>query len=95
MGYSDGQVHRGWVRVWHKDDGWGVVESPAFDDPIWVHYSTVDPESWGVLVGGFRHLYEGDEVELTVEHAEQDEFHLRALWIKSTKGDRNEAASHP
>jgi CspA family cold shock protein len=46
----------------------------------------VDPKSRGVLAGGFRQLYVGDEVELTVEHAEQDEFHLRALWITAIQG---------
>ena len=93
MGYSDGRVHRGRVRLWHTDDSWGVVDSPDFDDPIWVHYSTVDPQSKGVLAGGFRQLRVGDAVELTVERAEQDEFHLRALWINSIEGDGDEGSS--
>jgi CspA family cold shock protein len=84
MGFSDGRIHRGVVRLWHVDDGWGEVRSPDFVDPIWVHYSTVDSTSRGVMSNGFKKLLVGDQVEMTVEHAEQDEYHLRALWIKST-----------
>ncbi|MFD5093172.1 cold shock domain-containing protein [Amycolatopsis thailandensis] len=79
MGTSDGRVHRGRVRSWLVDDGWGVVESADFADPIWVHYSTVT----GVPPGEFRQLQVDGEVELTVEHAEQDEFRLRAIWVRS------------
>ncbi|WP_326947878.1 cold shock domain-containing protein [Amycolatopsis sp. NBC_00348] len=74
-------THRGRVREWHVDDGWGVVEAPGFDDPVWVHYSMVDPGSRGVGPGGFRQLTVGAEVEFTVERAEQDGFHWRAVWI--------------
>ncbi|MFE5566351.1 hypothetical protein ACFQ68_15300 [Amycolatopsis japonica] len=42
MGTSDGRVHRGRVRSWLADDGWGVVESADFADPIWVHYSMLE-----------------------------------------------------
>ncbi|OXM48565.1 cold-shock protein [Amycolatopsis alba] len=79
MGTSGGRVHRGRVRSWFVDDGWGVVESGDFADPIWVHYSMVT----GVRPGAFRQLQVDDEVELTVEHAEQDEFRLRAIWVRS------------
>lgn len=85
MAYSDGLVYSGRVRRWDTENGWGVVESDSFDDPIWVHYSVVDPASWGVLGSGFRQLYVGDEVRLIVEHAEQDDFRLRASWIMSTR----------
>ncbi|OLZ46319.1 cold-shock protein [Amycolatopsis keratiniphila] len=81
MGTSDGRVHRGRVRSWLVDDGWGVVESADFADPIWVHYSMLE----GFGPGEFRKLDVGDEVELTVEHAEQDEFRLRALWVRSAR----------
>ncbi|MEV6899067.1 cold shock domain-containing protein [Amycolatopsis sp. NPDC051372] len=90
MAWSDGRKYIGRVRQWDKYNGWGIVDSDSFDDPIWVHYSSIDPTSWGVLAGGFLHLYAGDEVELIVEHAEQDEFHLRAVWVKSTNEGGNE-----
>lgn len=79
----------GRVRQWDKDNGWGIIESSTFDEPIWAHYSNVDRDSWGVLPGGFLHLYVGDEVEFTVERAEQDEFHWRTIWVKSTRGDKD------
>ncbi|WP_410654920.1 cold shock domain-containing protein [Amycolatopsis sp. lyj-112] len=94
MGHSDGRTYRGFVRLWHVDDGWGVVESPSFADPIWVHYSTVSEDSRGILADGFLQLFVGDEVEITVEHAEQDEFHLRALWVRSIGGNRDEKSSN-
>ncbi|MFG1646269.1 hypothetical protein ACGFMK_38825, partial [Amycolatopsis sp. NPDC049252] len=62
-------------------DGWGDVDAPGFDDPVWVHFSVIDPASRGVGPGGFRQLTVGAEVEFTVERAEQDGFHWRAVWI--------------
>ncbi|KFU80147.1 cold shock protein (beta-ribbon, CspA family) [Amycolatopsis lurida] len=79
MGTSDGRVHRGTVRSWLVDEGWGVVGSADFADPIWVHYAMLE----GFGPEEFRKLDVGDEVELTVEHAEQDEFRLRALWVRT------------
>jgi CspA family cold shock protein len=85
MGYSDGLTYVGRVCQWDEENGWGVVESASFRDPVWVHYSVVDPDSHGVLPGGFLNLFTDDEVEFTVERAEQDGYHWRALWVKSTK----------
>lgn len=70
-------THRGRVREWHRDDGWGVVEAPGVDDPVWVHYSVVEAPP-----GKFRELHAGAEVEFTAERAEQDGFHWRAVRIK-------------
>ncbi len=39
----------GTVVVWHVEEGWGVIESPATPDGCWVHLSAV-------LVDGFREL---------------------------------------
>ncbi|MCP2167507.1 cold shock domain-containing protein [Goodfellowiella coeruleoviolacea] len=75
-------VHRGRVREWHVDEGWGVVESPAVDSPIWTHYSGIDPASPGLGPGGFRLLRAGEEVEVRVERAEQDGYHWRATWVR-------------
>jgi len=68
-------THRGRVREWHTEEGWGVVEAPGFDDPVWVHFSVIDAE-------GFRELRAGAEVELTAERAEQDGYHWRAVWVR-------------
>lgn len=81
MGRRDDQVHPGRVREWHEDDGWGVIDSPAFDSPIWTHYSAIDPASPGLPPGGYRVLRAGDQVEVSAERAEQDGFHWRATWV--------------
>jgi len=68
-------IRRGRVREWHDDEGWGVVEAPGFDDPVWVHFSVID-------AAGYRALRAGAEVELTAERAEQDGYHWRATWVR-------------
>lgn len=96
MAAPDGVVHRGTVREWHEDDGWGVIVSPELDSPVWAHFSHVDPASRGVEpVGGFRLLHPGDVVCFTAERAEQDGYHWRAIWVKATEpgaepGDDND-----
>lgn len=70
-------THRGRVREWHADEGWGVVEAPGFDDPVWVHFSMIEAPP-----NTFRELHEGAEVEFTAERAEQDDYHWRAVWVR-------------
>ncbi|AUM20257.1 cold shock domain-containing protein [Rhodococcus ruber] len=47
---------RGVVRVWHREDGWGVLECAQTPVGCWVHSSEVD-------VPGFRALDPGDQVD--------------------------------
>jgi CspA family cold shock protein len=70
-------THRGRVREWHADEGWGVVAAPACDDPVWVHFSMIEAPP-----NTFRELHEGAEVEFTAERAEQDGYHWRAVWVR-------------
>lgn len=65
---------RGEVRVWHADEGWGVVDSPDTPGGCWAHFSAV-------LVAGYRALDAGALVELTYEAAEQDGYSFRAVEV--------------
>ena len=66
---------RGTVRVWHAEDGWGVLDSAATPGGCWTHYSAV-------LVAGYRTLDTGAAVEFTFEAAEQDGYAFRALEVR-------------
>ncbi|HWD03201.1 MAG TPA: cold shock domain-containing protein [Amycolatopsis sp.] len=68
-------VHTGWVSSWHVDEGWGVLAARTVPGQVWAHCSNVD-------LDGFRSLNPGAEVEFTVERAEQDGYHWRAVWVK-------------
>ena len=63
---------RGKVRVWHAEEGWGVLDSAATPGGCWTHYSAV-------LVAGYRALDTGEAVEFTFEAAEQDGYVFRAV----------------
>ena len=49
----------GVVREWHRDEGWGVLDSPATPGGCWAGFGDV-------LVAGFRALTPGQEVEFDV-----------------------------
>ncbi len=68
--------HLGKVVRWEVDEGWGILESAAVDGPIWAHYSMIEAE-------GFRFLTAGDQVRFTVERAEQDGCHWRAIQVRA------------
>jgi CspA family cold shock protein len=65
---------RGKVRVWHAEEGWGVLDSAATPGGCWTHYSAV-------LVAGYRALDTGGAVEFTFETAEQDGYAFRAVEV--------------
>ncbi|WP_420121000.1 cold shock domain-containing protein [Nakamurella sp.] len=48
---------RGIVRVWHDEQGWGVIDSPATPGGCWAHFSAV-------AVAGDRSLAPGRAVML-------------------------------
>jgi CspA family cold shock protein len=62
----------GTVRVWHAEDGWGVVDSPETPGGCWVHFSQV-------AVDGYRALTVGQAVVLEWESPGQDGYPYRAL----------------
>ena len=65
---------RGKVRVWHAEEGWGVLDSAATPGGCWAHFSAV-------LVPGYRALDTGGAVEFTFEAAEQDGYAFRAVEV--------------
>ncbi|WP_406641888.1 cold-shock protein [Amycolatopsis sp. WGS_07] len=68
--------HRGKVVRWDVEEGWGVIESAAVDGPIWAHFSMIEAD-------GFRSLTVGEGVLFTVERAEQDGYHWRAVRVRA------------
>ena len=64
----------GTVRLWHAEEGWGVLDSDATPGGCWTHCSAV-------LVPGYRGLYSGSAVEFTFESAEQDGYPFRAVEV--------------
>lgn len=66
---------RGTVRVWHAEQGWGVLDSPSTPGGCWAHYSAV-------LVPGHRALDAGAAVEFAFEAAEQDGYAFRAVEVR-------------
>lgn len=65
---------RGTVRVWHAEEGWGLLDAAHTPGGCWAHFSAV-------LVGGYRALEAGQAVEFTFEAAEQDGHLFRALQV--------------
>lgn len=66
----------GVVRVWHDDDGWGVVRADGLDGDVFAHF--------GVISGmpGYRSLTEGEAVEVRWERFAQDGCPYRALEVR-------------
>ncbi len=65
----------GVVRVWHREQGWGVVDAPETPGGCWVHFSAVD-------AAGYRELRAGQQVLLEAEAAEQDGYRWRATHVR-------------
>jgi CspA family cold shock protein len=61
----------GIVRVWHSDDGWGVIDSTETPGGCWASFGVVAME-------GFRELEAGLDVEFEWETVEQDGYAFRA-----------------
>jgi cold shock protein len=64
----------GRVRVWHEDDGWGVIDSEETPGGCWAHFSSA-------LVAGYRMLGTGQQVRFTFEVAAQDGYTFRAVEV--------------
>ena len=74
-GHPRGVTTRGTVRLWHDEEGWGVVDSAGTPGGCWAHFSAV-------LVEGYRALHAGQEVAFDPEAPGQDGFAYRALRIR-------------
>lgn len=83
---GDKRFHRGRVLQWHRDDGWGVVESPEFDGPIWVHFSNIEPSDRATSPGGYRSLHVDEDVDFVAERADQDGYRWRATLVRLSEG---------
>ncbi|WP_329526265.1 cold-shock protein [Streptomyces sp. NBC_01462] len=62
------------VRVWHEEEGWGVIDSEETPGGCWVHFSAIE-------MSGFHFLSVGDHVTLEWEAGEQDGFQFRAVRV--------------
>lgn len=72
---------RATVRVWHEEEGWGVLDSPETPGGCWGHFSNIE-------TGGFRALSPGQVVDLRWEAPgfKQDGYDYRALSIVPRSG---------
>ncbi|MQS05885.1 cold-shock protein [Streptomyces alkaliphilus] len=78
----------GVVRIWHTEDGWGVIESPETPGGVFAHFSVIDAPA-----GTFRSLHPGDPVDFEWEHGIQDELHFRATWVKPAGSEHGERSA--
>ncbi|WP_449374392.1 cold-shock protein [Arthrobacter psychrolactophilus] len=69
----------GIVRIWHGDEGWGIVDSQDTPGGCWAHFSHV-------AMPGYRALQAGQAVEFEWESAAQDGYSFRAtrVWLAGT-----------
>ena len=68
---------QGIVRIWHQEEGWGIIDSPETPDGCWAHYSHLKMQ-------GFRALEAAQTVSFSYEKLEeftQDGFVFRALEV--------------
>jgi CspA family cold shock protein len=69
------QEANGTVKVWHRDEGWGVLTSPDVPEDVWVHFSAIEGS-------GFRSLNEGDPVMFHYRPARQDGYSYLAVSVR-------------
>ena len=65
---------RGTVRVWHADEGWGVLDAAATPGGCWTHYSVV-------RMRGHRHLEPGARVVFECEEPGQGGYAFSAVAV--------------
>lgn len=80
----------GTVRVWHDDEGWGVIDSQDTPGGCWAHLTCV-------LVPGYPTLVAGQLVTLAYEPAEQDGYSFRAIevWPAGQEPHRTKGEAGP
>ena len=62
------------ARVWHREDGWGVLDCEETPGGCWVHVSHIEAD-------GYRALAAGQQVRVEWERADQDGFQFRAVRV--------------
>lgn len=68
-------THRGTVKFFHPEKGWGGIESEETPGDVWVHFSVIDGE-------GFRELNQGEAVEFRYVAQQQDSWRYVATWVR-------------
>jgi CspA family cold shock protein len=59
----------GTVRVWHREEGWGVIDSPDTPGGCWANFpvlwddDTRQTRPGQMAVSGFRELFNGEVVD--------------------------------
>jgi CspA family cold shock protein len=53
------------VVQFNREQGWGVVASPAVEGEVWVHFSSIEG-------GGYKELVPGEAVRFTYRTYDQD-----------------------
>lgn len=62
----------GKVRIWHDEEGWGVLEAEETPGGCWAHFSHI-------LAPGYRSFQPEQEVIFEWEAAVQDGYSFRAI----------------
>ncbi|MDG6107476.1 cold shock domain-containing protein [Dactylosporangium aurantiacum] len=65
----------GFVRVFHPEEGWGVIDSSEVPGGCWVHFSAIQMD-------GYRALHQGQRVVFEAEPADQDGYAYRAVHVQ-------------
>lgn len=67
----------GVVKVWHMEEGWGVITSPELPPghDAWSHFSLI-------LAEGYRYLEPGDRVEFEPVRRDQDGYAFVATDVR-------------
>jgi cold shock protein len=68
----------GTVKVWHEDEGWGVLVSADVAGEVLAHFSNIRG-------GGYRLLTVGERVEFRYVEQEQDEYAFVATVIRRAR----------
>ncbi|GAA0380753.1 cold shock domain-containing protein [Micromonospora gifhornensis] len=68
----------GVVRIYHGDEGWGVIDGAEVPGGCWVHFSAI-------AMNGYRQLAAGQGVSFIAEPMAQDGFAYRAVKVWTTE----------
>lgn len=60
------------VRVWHEEEGWGVLDCPETPGGCWAGFAAL-------AIGGYKSAAAGDVVTLEYEQGAQDGYGYRAV----------------
>jgi CspA family cold shock protein len=86
----DGMGSTGTVRFWHRDEGFGVIDSPDTPGGCWAHFSHLwndalpqaGPDEIIEVSGGFRELFEGETVDFEWAQPGQDGYPFLAVTVR-------------